>query len=121
MGHGEANSGGVSVDVTEMRAIASGLGRAVAGIERHWQQTIAALGFDAGAAGPGHRGRGEAVDAGYRRLRRVLEAWSDEAAGAAELLGRTGDGDGYEVERQVADFGRIDTGGAGDLGVADPR
>ncbi|MFD6676621.1 hypothetical protein ACFWDA_19950 [Rhodococcus zopfii] len=108
MGHGGTNADGMSVDVPEVRAIAAGLGRAVAGTERQWQHAVGGLGFDAGAAGPGHRGRGDAVDAGYRRLRRVLEAWSDEAAGVAELLGRTADSYGYEVDRQVAALTRVD-------------
>lgn len=106
-------TGGVSVDVTEMRAIAAGLVRAVTGTERQWQRTMGGLGFDAGAAGPGYRDRGDVVDAGYRRLRRVLEAWCDEASGAADLLGRTADRYGHEAERQAAALTGIDPG-AGD-------
>ncbi|MBH0120625.1 hypothetical protein M1M07_29385 [Rhodococcus sp. HM1] len=108
MGHGRTNADGVRVDVSEVRAIAAGLGRAVAGTERQWQRALGGLCFDAGAAGPGYRGRGDAVDAGYRRLRRVLEAWSDEATGVADLLGRTADGYGYELDRQVTALAEID-------------
>lgn len=113
MGHGGTDAGGVRVDVTEMRAIAAAAGRCVAGTERQWQQAMGGLGFDAGAAGPNHRGRGDLVDGGYRRLRRVLEAWSDEAAGAVDLLHRTVDGYEFEAERQATVFTRLGSG-AGD-------